>query len=94
MGSNTERGGGRTGGAGETVNCFGTYNICNRRNFWIKYALRVMEQANLYLGYFQDTKVTDGIYVHVSAGYYIIALDALSRHCGVVAILYRKCAPF
>ena len=49
-GGHTGRGGEHTGGAVETVIRFGTYNIRNRRNGIIDYALRRMDQANLYLG--------------------------------------------
>ena len=40
---------------------FGTYNIRNVRNRGLKLALREMSQANMDLGIFQETKVTDGI---------------------------------
>ena len=41
---------------------FGTYNIRNGRNRGLESALRGMSQANMDLGIFQETKVTDGIY--------------------------------
>ena len=41
---------------------FGTYNIRNGRNGGLELALRGMAQANIYLGVFQETKCTDGIY--------------------------------
>ena len=41
---------------------FGTYNIRNGRNGGLESALRVMAQANIDLGVFQETKCTDGIY--------------------------------
>ena len=41
---------------------FGTYNIQNGRNGGLKAALREMSQANMDLGIFQETKLTDGIY--------------------------------
>ena len=47
---------------------FGTYNIHNGRNRGPESALRGMYQANMDLGIFQETKVTDGIYTHRSAG--------------------------
>ena len=41
-------------------------------------ALRGMDQANIDLGVFQETKCTNGIYTRESAGYRVIAIDALS----------------
>ena len=35
---------------------FGTYNICNSRNGGLESVLRVMSQANMDLGIFQETK--------------------------------------
>ena len=41
------------------------------------------------LGIFQETKCTDGICTHESAGYSVVATDAPIRHCGRVAVFYR-----
>ena len=73
---------------------FGTYNIRNRRNGGLESALRGMAQANINLGVFQETKCTDGIDTRASAGYRIVATDALSRHRGGVALFYREEANF
>ena len=43
---------------------FGTYNIRNGRNGGLESALQGMDQANIDLGVFQETKCTDGIYTH------------------------------
>ena len=43
---------------------FGNYNICNGRDGGLELALRGMSQANMNLGIFQETKVTDRIYNH------------------------------
>ena len=72
---------------------FGTYNICNRRNGGLESALWGMSQANMDLGIFQETKLTDGIYTRGSAGYSVVATNAPSRHCGGVAIFHRS-APY
>ena len=40
---------------------FGTYNIRNRRNGGLESALRGMSHANMDLGIFKETKVTDVI---------------------------------
>ena len=53
-------------------------------------ALRGMSQANMDLGILQETKLTDGIYTCGSAGYSVIATDALSRHRGGIALFYRS----
>ena len=52
-------------------------------------ALRGMSQANMDLGIFQEKKCTDGIYTRESAGYRVVATDALIRHRGGVALFYR-----
>ena len=43
-------------------------------------------QANMYLCFLQETKVTDGVYTHRLAGYIIVATDAPIRHCIRVAV--------
>ena len=48
---------------------FGTYNIRKGSNGGLESALRGMSQANMDLGIFKETKVTDGIYTRGSAGY-------------------------
>ena len=40
--------------------------------------MRGVSQANMDLGIFQETKVTDGIYIHGSAGYSVVATDVPS----------------
>ena len=47
---------------------FGTYNIRNGRNGELESALRGMSQANMDLGIYQATKVTDSIDTRGSAG--------------------------
>ena len=47
---------------------FGTYNIRNGRDRGLDSALRGMSQANMELGIFQETKITDGVYNPGSAG--------------------------
>ena len=68
---------------------FVTYNIRNGRNGGLYSALRVMAQANMDLGIFQETKCTDGIYTRESAGYIVLATDTPIRHRVVVAVFYR-----
>ena len=48
-------------------------------------ALRGMSQANMDLGIFQETKVTEGIYTRRLAGYSVVASDAPNQHRGRVA---------
>ena len=68
---------------------FGTYNIRNGHNRGLGSALRGMAQANMYLGIFQETKCTDGIYTRKSDGFSVVAMDAPSRHRGGLAVFYR-----
>ena len=53
-----------------------------------------MSQANMDLGILQETKLTDGIYTRGSAGYSVVATDALSQHRGGVVIFYRLAPHF
>ena len=68
---------------------FGTYNICNICNGGLEAALRGMSQANMDLGILQETKLTDGIYTHGSAGYSVFTTDASRLHRSGVAIFHR-----
>ena len=73
---------------------FGTYNIRNGRNGGLGLLLQGMSQSNMDIGIFQETKVTDGIYTRGSAGYSVVAMEALSRHRGGVAIFHRLAPHF
>ena len=53
-----------------------------------------MSQSNMDMGILQETKLTDGIYTRGSAGYSVVATDALSRHRGGVAIFHRPAPHF
>ena len=53
-----------------------------------------MDQANIDLGVFQETKCTNGIYTRELAGYRVVATDTPSQHRSVVAIFYRPSAQF
>ena len=64
----------------------GSYNIRNGRNLGLELVLRGMSQANLDLEVLQETNITDGVYVHGSDGYSIIAMDVPSRHRNRVAV--------
>ena len=68
---------------------FGTYNSRNGRNSRLEAALRGVSQANMGLSILQETKLTNGIYTCMLAGYSVVATDAPSRHRGGVAIFYR-----
>ena len=68
---------------------FVTYNIRNGRNGGLESELRGMSQANMDLGIFQETKLTDEIYTRGSDGYSVVSTDAPSRHCGGVAVFHR-----
>ena len=73
---------------------FDTFNICNGRNRGLESALRGMSQANMDLGIFQETKVTNGVYTRGSAGYSVVATDAPIRHRDGVIIFYRPSLHF
>ena len=65
---------------------FSTYDIRNGRNGGLESALKGVSQANMDLGIFQETKVTDGIYTRGLAGYSVVATDAPTQHYGGVAV--------
>ena len=74
---------------------FGAYNICNSHNGGLESELRGVYQANMDLGIFQKTKVTDGF--HLSTGerwWYIVgcylAPDDTSTIESVVAALKER----
>ena len=73
---------------------FGTYNICNGRNRGLESALRGMSQANMDLGIFHKTKVTEGIYTRGLAGYSVVATDMPRRHRGGVAVFHLPAPHF
>ena len=66
---------------------FGT-NIRNGRNGGLEAALWGVSQANMDLGIFQETKLTNGIYTCGSAGYSVVVTDTPSRHRGSVVIFH------
>ena len=47
-----------------------------------------MSQANMDLGIFQETKMTEGIYTCRSTGYSVVATDAPSQQRGGVATFH------
>ena len=73
---------------------FGTYNVRNGGNGGLESALRGVSQANMDLGIFQETKVTDGIYTRGPDGYSVAATDAPRQHRGRVAVFHRPAPHF
>ena len=55
---------------------FGTYNISNGWKREFELALRGIYQANMNLGIFQETKLTNSVYTCRSAIYSVVAMDA------------------
>ena len=53
-----------------------------------------MVLANVDLGMFKETNLTDRIYTQRSARYRVVAMLAPSRHRGSVALLYRDSPTF
>ena len=73
---------------------FGTCNIRNKKYGGLKSTLRGIGQANMDVGVFQETKLTDGIYTRGSAGYRVVAMSELIRQRGGVALLYWDSSTF
>ena len=73
---------------------FGTYNNHNSRKGGLYLALRGISQANMYLGIFQETKITDGVYTHGSVGYIVVATDTPIWHRDGVVVFYRPSPRF
>ena len=73
---------------------FGSYNIRIGRNRGLESALRGVSQANLYMGFLQETKLVYCIYTRRSAGYSVVAMDVPSQHTGVLAVFYRASPRF
>ena len=73
---------------------FGTYNIRNIHNRGLESALMGMSQANMYLGIFQETKVTDRVYTRGSAGCSVMAMDVPIQHRGGVTVFYGTAPHF
>ena len=65
---------------GNTVIIFGTYNIQNVKSDGIKSAMREMKQANMNLGFLEDTKVTNRVHMRLLEGYQVLTADAQSSH--------------
>ena len=56
--------------------------------------LREIFQANLYLGVFQETKVTDRVHMRELLGYCVLAADTTISHCRVFAVFYWDTSHF
>ena len=69
---------------------FVTYNILNGRYGGLQYALRVMSQANVDLGVFQETKFTKGIYPRELGGYQVVVPKSPSLHSSGITMFYLK----
>ena len=67
---------------------FGTYNIKNGRNEGLESALRGVSQSNIGLRVFQETKVTEGIYMWEYSRYMVVESEAPSTHSRGIAMFY------
>ena len=56
---------------------FVTYNIWNGQNGGLESALWGIAQANINLGFFQETKLTKVVYAQEFEGYRVVVSDAL-----------------
>ena len=52
--------------------------------------LESLHQGNIGIGVLQETKLTEGIHTHYSAGYKVLAIEADSRHIGGIAIAWQE----
>ena len=57
-------------------------------------ALRGMAQANLDLGFLQETKLMYGVYNCDSSGFIIVDTDVLIQHHGGVEVFYHTSPRF
>ena len=77
-------------GGGWTPIRFGTYNIRNGRNGELESVLRGMGQENVDVEVFQDTKLTEGIYMRKSARYKVSKTPAPRRHCKNLCVCFAN----
>ena len=73
---------------------FSTYYVRKGRNGGLESALGGIYQANMDLGIFQETKVTDRISTCGSAGYSVVLTDAPIRHRSGVVVFHRTVPHF
>ena len=66
---------------------FGTYNYNNRINSGLESALSVMDQDNLDLWLFQETKFMDRIHIGELEGQCVLTTEKLIWHCRGASIL-------
>ena len=69
---------------------FRSYNIRNGWNSGIDSDLKEISQSNVALGVFQEPKVTKGIYMRDSGGYWVMVTEAPSVHRDGVVVFYPK----
>ena len=69
--------------------CFGTYNIRKEYNGSLESVLRGVGQANVDVGVFQETKLTESIYTRKSAGYKVVVTLLPRQYQGGIALFYR-----
>ena len=86
IGIHAIRGGGGYRRVGKTVIKFRTLNIWNRRNGGLESSLSGMDQANLDLGVFQETKVANGLHTHELDGHCVLIVNAPSRQHGEISV--------
>ena len=89
-------GGGGLGGEDkkEGIIRFRSYVIRKIRNFSLESALRGMDHVNMDLGRFQETNLTDGVYMWGLSGYCVISTDTLVWHRGGMLVLYQDFTHF
>ena len=70
------------------------YNIRNGRDVRLELSLRGVVQANLDMGFFQETKVIYGFQTRMLEGYCVLPTDAPSRNRGGLAVFYQYSPQF
>ena len=78
----------RTDGCGTFA--VASWNIRSGRNAGLESALRAMASCGVDLGILQETKLTKNIYTRSSAGYTVVATEAVSASQGGVALFWRE----
>ena len=73
---------------------FSTYNIRNRRNGGLEFDISELTKEKVDVVVMQETKLIDGVYTRESSGFWVMATEAPSAHCGGVAIFYCKTEHF
>ena len=73
---------------------FGTFNIQNGQNGGLELVLHGMSQGQVDCGVLQETKLTKGVNMQESSGFWVMGTESLSAHHGGVEIFYCEAEHF